>query len=50
MAELFAEERPTKMRRVGMRDRFGESGEPEELLTHFGMTQKEIIEKIKELI
>src|SRR3989344_3550409 len=50
VAELFAEERPTKMRRVGMRDRFGESGEPEELLTHFGMTTKEIIEKIKELI
>jgi transketolase len=50
VAELLAEEMPTKMRRVGMRDRFGESGEPEELLTHFGMTKKEIIEKIRELI
>lgn len=50
VAELLSEEMPTKMRRVGMKDRFGESGEPDELLAHFGMTKKEIIEKIRELV
>ncbi len=50
VAEMLSEERPTKMRRVGMRDRFGESGEPDELLTKFGMTKKEIIAGIRELL
>lgn len=50
IAELLGEELPTKMRRVGMKDRFGESGEPEELLSKFGMTSKEIVSKIKELV
>ncbi len=50
ISELLSEELPTKIRRVGMMDRFGESGEPEELLMKYGMTKKVIIEKIKELI
>ena len=37
IAELLAEECPAPMARIGMRDRFGESGSPEELLTHFGL-------------
>lgn len=35
IAELLAENLPTPMIRVGMKDRFGESGEPEELIKHF---------------
>ncbi len=42
VAELLAEELPTKIKRIGMRDRFGESGKPEELLEHFGLTAKHI--------
>jgi transketolase len=42
MAELLAEEHPAPMRRIGMRDRFGESGEPGELLEHFGLDAKHI--------
>lgn len=38
IAELAGENVPTPMSRIGMRDRFGESGEPEELLKHFGLT------------
>jgi len=38
IAELLAEELPTPMRRVGMKDHFGESGEPDELLEYFGLT------------
>jgi transketolase len=37
VAELLGEKMPTPMLRVGMKDRFGESGKPEELLHHFGL-------------
>lgn len=37
IAELLGEHLPTPMRRIGMRDHFGESGEPNELLKHFGL-------------
>lgn len=50
IAELLCEELPTKMRRVGMKDQFGESGEPAELLVKFGMTREAIIGRIKELV
>lgn len=42
IAELLSEELPTPLKRIGMRDRFGESGKPEELLTHFGLDAKHI--------
>ncbi|HUD06628.1 MAG TPA: transketolase family protein [Candidatus Saccharimonadales bacterium] len=44
VAELLGEELPTKMYRIGMRDRFGESGKPEELIVHFGLDGKRIAE------
>ncbi|HEX5743893.1 MAG TPA: transketolase C-terminal domain-containing protein [Candidatus Saccharimonadales bacterium] len=42
IAELLAEEHPAPMGRVGMKDRFGESGAPDELLEHFGLDAKHI--------
>lgn len=42
IAELLGEECPTPMQRIGMRDRFGESGEPNQLLEHFGLDAKHI--------
>jgi len=42
VAELLGEHLPTPMLRVGMKDRFGESGKPEELLKHFGLTHTHI--------
>lgn len=42
IAELLAEECPTPMKRVGMRDRFGESGAPDQLIKHFGLDSKHI--------
>jgi transketolase len=42
IAELLVENCPVPMRRVGMRDRFGESGEPNELLQHFGLDARHI--------
>jgi transketolase len=37
VAELLSERLPTPLKRIGMQDRFGESGEPDELLKHFGL-------------
>ncbi len=42
VAELLGEEHPVPMRRIGMRDHFGESGDPDELMEHFGLTAKHI--------
>lgn len=42
IAELLSEEHPVPLKRIGMKDRFGESGKPTELLEHFGLTHKHI--------
>lgn len=42
VAELLAEYYPVPVKRIGMPDRFGESGQPNELLGHFGLTAKHI--------
>lgn len=38
IAELLGEQEPLPLMRVGMHDRFGESGDPKELLEHFELT------------
>lgn len=43
IAELLSENHPVPLKRVGVKDRFGESGKPEELLEHFGLTYKHIM-------
>jgi transketolase len=50
IAELLAEEHPAHLARVGMRDRFGESGSPNELLAHFGLDAKHIALAAKYLL
>ncbi|MEK7471912.1 MAG: transketolase family protein [Patescibacteria group bacterium] len=42
IAELLGENHPVPLRRIGVEDRFGESGDPEELFEHFGLTTKHI--------
>jgi transketolase len=42
IAELLGENHPVPLRRIGMQDHFGESGEPNELLEHFGLDAKHI--------
>lgn len=37
IAELTGENYPVPLKRIGMQDCFGESGEPNQLLTHFGL-------------
>ena len=43
VAEHLAECCPTKLVRVGICDRFGESGEPDELIVHFGLDTPAIV-------
>lgn len=43
LAEVFTDQHPVPLRRMGMKDRFGESGAPSELLEHFGLTAKHIV-------
>lgn len=43
IAELISEHHPAPLKRIGMRDRFGESGKPDELMQHFGLTAKHIM-------
>jgi len=43
VAELLSEEFPVKIKRMGMKDRFGESGKPDELLENFGLTAKNLM-------
>jgi len=42
LSELFGDQLPVPLRRLGMRDQFGESGKPDELLEHFKLTGKHI--------
>ena len=47
VAEVLSEEAPTKMLRIGMMDRFGESGPAKALIEKYGLDAKSIYEKVK---
>ena len=42
VSEVLAEHLPVPLQRVGMKDTFGMSGKPDELLKHFGLTAENI--------
>lgn len=50
VAELLGEECPVPIKRIGIKDRFGESGKPDELLRAFGLTHTHIALACHELI
>lgn len=50
IAELLGEHEPVPMKRVGVHDRFGESGEPDELLRKFGLKAEDIVDEAKQLL
>lgn len=47
VCEVLADEYPTKVTRLGMKDTFGKSGKAEKLLEFFGLTKDGIIKEIK---
>lgn len=50
VAELLSTRRPTPLAMVGVRDRFGASGEPDELAKHFGLCAEDIAEAARGLV
>jgi len=50
IAEFLSENYPIPIMRIGIRDRFGQSGSPEELLKEYQLTPQDIVLKAKELI
>lgn len=50
IAEILSEHLPTPLLRIGMNDRYGESGEPTELLDYFGLTGEHIAKKVEDFV
>jgi transketolase len=50
VAEFLGEHLPKKVVRIGVENRFGQSGKPSELYEEYGLTAKHIVEKIKNAI
>ena len=47
VAEVVSQEAPVPVKMVGVKDRFGVSGEPAELFGYFGLTAKDIVKAAK---
>ena len=45
VAEFLSENYPVLVKRIGMKDRFGESGEPAELLKKFGFSAGHVVKE-----
>ena len=50
VAEVLAQNYPVPIEFVGINDVYGQSGEPSELIEHFGLGVKGIIEKVRKVI
>lgn len=50
VAEAITENNPVPVRRIGIKDRFGESGSPDELMNVFGLSGHHIAMKVHELL
>lgn len=50
VAEVLVRHCPVRVRMIGMPDRFGESGQPRQLMEKFGLTASNIIQSAEELM
>jgi len=50
VCEVVSEECPVVVKKVGVKDSFGESGTPAELLKKYGLTANDIVKAVKEAI
>lgn len=50
ICEFLAETYPIPVLRMGMQDRFGETGQPQELLEHFGLTAPHITKAVQQFM
>ncbi len=49
VAEVLSEECPVKLKRIGLKDVFGQSGTPEALLKYYGLTSEDIVKAAKDI-
>ncbi|SET06039.1 transketolase [Natronincola peptidivorans] len=50
VAEVIGENQPVPLKRIGTLDTFGESGKPQELLEKYGLTKKDIVNAVQEVV
>lgn len=50
VSEVLSENYPTLIKRIGIKDTFGESGSLEDLFNKYGLTSENIVKETKELI
>jgi transketolase len=50
VAEVLSERCPVILKRIGVKDTFGESGDPESLFVKYGMSTKHIVDAAKEVV
>ena len=50
IAEATSEAQPVPLERVGIRDKFGQSGKPDELLKLYGLTSESIVAAVKRVL
>jgi len=50
VAEVLAKNYPVPMEFVGIEDKFGQSGKPDELIVHYGLDEKAIKEAVKRVM
>jgi transketolase len=50
VAEVLVQNFPTPIEFIGIKDKFGQSGKPEELLEYYGMGESHIIEAARKAI
>ena len=50
VAEFLAEHHPMPLKRLGIQDQFGQSGSPEELLSHYGLDAMHIEEAVRAFV
>lgn len=50
VAEFLSETNPTKIARIGVQDQFGQSGDPDELVEHYGMGIDSIVDTAKRVV
>ena len=50
VAEILSKKQPVPIEMIGIQDRWGESGEPQELIEHFGLGATHIIKAVKKVL
>lgn len=50
LAETFAQNYPIPLQFLGVNDRFGQSGRPEELFSEYGLSKQDIVEATKQIL